>query len=214
MVGFPKDVEEVYFTPGAILDSAAKDTLLIDMTTTSPTLAKHIAEEGAQRGLRVGHGSYAGYRLVQPTYAARRRVAARTGHARAGTDFAASLRYHACGQRDERNRRRFRASHGAGLSADGHARAVRAGKAQHAFGIRGALARHAAIFGVHVQHFAARELGEHRAQSFGYQVLRGARLFQRDRVGKIPYDAALGFVELVGQRGQHPGLNRVRVLPL
>lgn len=53
MVGFPKDVEEVYFTPGAILDSAAKDTLLIDMTTTSPTLAKRIAEEGAQRGLRV-----------------------------------------------------------------------------------------------------------------------------------------------------------------
>ena len=27
MVGFPKDVEEVYFTPGAILDNAAKDTL-------------------------------------------------------------------------------------------------------------------------------------------------------------------------------------------
>ncbi len=53
MVGFPKDVEEVYFTPGAILDNAAKDTLLIDMTTTSPTLAKRIAEEGAQRGLRV-----------------------------------------------------------------------------------------------------------------------------------------------------------------
>ena len=53
MVGFPKDVEEVYFAPGAILDNAAKDTLLIDMTTTSPTLAKRIAEEGAQRGLRV-----------------------------------------------------------------------------------------------------------------------------------------------------------------
>ena len=53
MVGFPKDVEEVYFTPGAILDNAAKDTLLIDMTTTSPTLAKRISEEGAQRGLRV-----------------------------------------------------------------------------------------------------------------------------------------------------------------
>ena len=40
MVGFPKDVEEVYFTPGAILDNAAKDTLLIDMTTTSPKIGR------------------------------------------------------------------------------------------------------------------------------------------------------------------------------
>ena len=38
MVGFPKDVEEVYFAPGNILDSAAKGMTLIDMTTTSPTL--------------------------------------------------------------------------------------------------------------------------------------------------------------------------------
>ena len=53
MVGFPKDVEEVYFAPGNILDSAAKGMTLIDMTTTSPTLAKRIAEAGAQRGLRV-----------------------------------------------------------------------------------------------------------------------------------------------------------------
>ena len=36
MVGFPKDVEEVYFAPGNILDSAAKGMTLIDMTTTSP----------------------------------------------------------------------------------------------------------------------------------------------------------------------------------
>ena len=53
MVGFPQDVEEVYFTPGNILDSAAPGTVLIDMTTTSPTLAKRIAQEGAARGLRV-----------------------------------------------------------------------------------------------------------------------------------------------------------------
>ena len=42
MVGFPKDVEEVYFAPGNILDSAAKGMTLIDMTTTSPTLAQRI----------------------------------------------------------------------------------------------------------------------------------------------------------------------------
>ena len=53
MVGFPQDVEEVYFTPGNILDSAAPGKVLIDMTTTSPTLAKRIAQEGAARGLRV-----------------------------------------------------------------------------------------------------------------------------------------------------------------
>lgn len=53
MVGFPQDVEEVYFTPGNILDSAAEGTVLIDMTTTSPTLARRIAQEGFARGLRV-----------------------------------------------------------------------------------------------------------------------------------------------------------------
>ena len=53
MVGFPQDVEEVYFTPGNILDSAAQGTILMDMTTTSPTLARRISQEGAKRGLRV-----------------------------------------------------------------------------------------------------------------------------------------------------------------
>ena len=53
MVGFPQDVEEVYFTPGNILDSAAQGTILMDMTTTSPTLAQRIYREGTARGLRV-----------------------------------------------------------------------------------------------------------------------------------------------------------------
>ena len=53
MVGFPRDVEEVYFTPGNILDSAARGTILIDMTTTSPTLAQRIYREGTARSLRV-----------------------------------------------------------------------------------------------------------------------------------------------------------------
>ena len=39
--------------PGNILDSAAKGMTLIDMTTTSPTLAQRIYQEGAARGLRV-----------------------------------------------------------------------------------------------------------------------------------------------------------------
>ncbi len=53
IVGFPEDVEEVYFSEGNILDSAAAGTYLIDMTTTSPKLAQRIAVEGAQRGFHV-----------------------------------------------------------------------------------------------------------------------------------------------------------------
>lgn len=36
IVGFPKDVEEVYLGTGGILDNAKTGTYLIDMTTTSP----------------------------------------------------------------------------------------------------------------------------------------------------------------------------------
>lgn len=53
MVGFPKDVENVYFDGGNIFDSADKGTILIDMTTTSPTLAKRIYSQGSQNNLRV-----------------------------------------------------------------------------------------------------------------------------------------------------------------
>lgn len=53
MVGFPQDVEEVYFAPGNILDRAAPGTYLIDMTTTSPTLAERLSAEGRKRGFRV-----------------------------------------------------------------------------------------------------------------------------------------------------------------
>ena len=53
MVGFPKDVEEVYFTPGNILDSAEPGAYLIDMTTTSLALAEKLYAEGVKRGYRV-----------------------------------------------------------------------------------------------------------------------------------------------------------------
>lgn len=53
IVGFPQDVEEVYFDSGNILDSAASGTYLIDMTTTSPMLAEKICEEGTRRGFHV-----------------------------------------------------------------------------------------------------------------------------------------------------------------
>lgn len=53
MVGLPKDVEEIYFATGKILDSAQPGTYLIDMTTSSPSLAKLIHEEGTKRGFHV-----------------------------------------------------------------------------------------------------------------------------------------------------------------
>lgn len=53
IVGFPKDVEEVYFDAGNILDSAEEGAYLIDMTTTSPQIAEKIYEEGTKKGYHV-----------------------------------------------------------------------------------------------------------------------------------------------------------------
>lgn len=53
IVGFPQDVEEVYFDTGNILDSAKEGAYLIDMTTTSPMLAKKIWEAGSKQGFHV-----------------------------------------------------------------------------------------------------------------------------------------------------------------
>lgn len=53
IVGFPRDVEEVYFDEGNILDSAKSGAYLIDMTTTSPMLAEKICEEGTKKGFHV-----------------------------------------------------------------------------------------------------------------------------------------------------------------
>ena len=53
MLGIPKDIEEVYFSKGGILDSAEKNSYIIDMTTTSPSLAKILYDEGTKRGFHV-----------------------------------------------------------------------------------------------------------------------------------------------------------------
>ncbi len=51
MVGFPTDVEQTYLGAGGILERAQPGALLIDMTTSSPTLARRIAEAAAKRDL-------------------------------------------------------------------------------------------------------------------------------------------------------------------
>ena len=53
IVGFPQDVEEVYFDKENILDSGKEGAYLIDMTTTSPMLAKKIWEAGSKKGFHV-----------------------------------------------------------------------------------------------------------------------------------------------------------------
>lgn len=53
IVGFPRDVEEVYFDEGNILDSVKPGTYLIDMTTTSPMLAEKIFKAGSEKGCHV-----------------------------------------------------------------------------------------------------------------------------------------------------------------
>jgi 3-hydroxyisobutyrate dehydrogenase len=42
MVGFPSDVQECYFGPNGLLENAKPGTLLIDLTTSKPSLAQEI----------------------------------------------------------------------------------------------------------------------------------------------------------------------------
>ena len=53
MVGYPHDVEEVYFGANGILTHAKEGTITIDFTTSTPTLAKRIYEEGKSKGIYV-----------------------------------------------------------------------------------------------------------------------------------------------------------------
>jgi len=52
MVGTPRDVEEVWLGADGALAQAGRGTLLIDMTTSSPELARRLAREAAARGCR------------------------------------------------------------------------------------------------------------------------------------------------------------------
>lgn len=51
MVGYPKDVEEVYFGSDGIIENAKPGTYVIDMTTSKPSLAKDIFAEAEKNGL-------------------------------------------------------------------------------------------------------------------------------------------------------------------
>lgn len=51
MVGYPKDVEETYLGEGGILAHAKEGAYVIDMTTSSPMLAKKIYEAAKQKNI-------------------------------------------------------------------------------------------------------------------------------------------------------------------
>jgi 3-hydroxyisobutyrate dehydrogenase len=50
MVGFPQDVRDVYFSETGVLKGAQPGALLVDMTTTEPTLAQEIHARAVERG--------------------------------------------------------------------------------------------------------------------------------------------------------------------
>ena len=51
MVGYPSDVEEVYFGNEGLLESAKRGTVLVDLTTSKPNLAQRIYGEAEEKGL-------------------------------------------------------------------------------------------------------------------------------------------------------------------
>ena len=51
IVGFPKDVEQVYFGEDGIIENVPVGSYIIDMTTTSPKLDQRIYEEAKKRGV-------------------------------------------------------------------------------------------------------------------------------------------------------------------
>lgn len=51
MVGYPRDVEAIYMGPGGIVARARPRAILVDMTTSSPELAKRIADAARQHGI-------------------------------------------------------------------------------------------------------------------------------------------------------------------
>lgn len=51
MVGYPRDVEEVYFGPTGLIANARPGTYLVDTTTSRPDLARRIYDAAKEKGL-------------------------------------------------------------------------------------------------------------------------------------------------------------------
>lgn len=53
IVGYPQDVEQTYFGEKGIFTTATQNHILVDMTTSTPTLAQKVYQEGKERGIEV-----------------------------------------------------------------------------------------------------------------------------------------------------------------
>jgi len=53
IVGYPADVEEVYLGEKGIFAGAKQGSIAVDMTTSEPSLAERLADEGKKRGIAV-----------------------------------------------------------------------------------------------------------------------------------------------------------------
>lgn len=51
IVGYPNDVENIYFREDGILNNCKKGTIVIDMTTSKPSLAQKIFNEAKEKGI-------------------------------------------------------------------------------------------------------------------------------------------------------------------
>lgn len=51
MVGYPDDVRQVYLATNGLLAASRRGTILVDMTTSQPSLAKEIAQQAASQDL-------------------------------------------------------------------------------------------------------------------------------------------------------------------
>src|SRR5687768_10905524 len=60
MVGFPRDVRDVYFGAAGVLASARPGSLFVDMTTTEPTLAREIHAQARRQGANAVDGPVSG----------------------------------------------------------------------------------------------------------------------------------------------------------
>lgn len=53
MVGYPSDVEQIYLGEKGIIENGKEGAILIDMTTSTPSLAVKMSEEAKKRGIEV-----------------------------------------------------------------------------------------------------------------------------------------------------------------
>ncbi len=52
MVGYPRDVEEVFLGADGLVAAAPEGAVLVDLTTSQPSLAQRIAEDASKRGVQ------------------------------------------------------------------------------------------------------------------------------------------------------------------